>query len=102
LGSAVEVARGKHIVIDTFTSCLPASVRHWLTVFNLVVVGLLHVALLTYSLDWIGAVGGSEHPVMHIPEGVIEVAVPIGCALTILFCVTRIAAVVTARSIASE
>lgn len=101
LGSAVEVARGKHIVIDTFTNYLPARVRYWLNVFNLLVVGLLHAALLKYSLDWIGAVGGSENPVMHIPEGALEIAVPLGCSLTILFCITRIFAAVAARPAAS-
>jgi len=97
LGAAVEVARGKHIVIDAFVNCLPAEVRHWLDVLNLVIVAALNVLLLRYSIDWIAAVGGSENPVLHIPEGVVEVAMPIGCCLTILFCVTRIAAILIAK-----
>ncbi len=102
IGSAVEVARGKHITIDVFAMHLSPHVRHWLQVFTLVVVGVLHAALFKYSLDWIASVGGSEHPVMHIPEAVLEIAVPAGCALTVLFCVTRIVAAVAARPVAGS
>lgn len=96
LGSAVELAHGKHIAIDALVSRLPAAISRRLDVFNLVVVAILNAALFVYSLEWIGAVGGSEHPVLHIPEGVVEIAVPIGCALTFLFCLTRIVAALAA------
>ena len=94
LGAAVDVARGKHIVVDVFVNFLPAGFRRRLDIVNLVIVGILNVFLFKYSIDWIAAVGGSENPVLHIPEGVVEVALPIGCALTILFCITRIAALI--------
>ena len=90
LGAAVDVARGKHIIVDTFVNMLPARVRRWLDVVNLAIIGTLNAFLLNYSIDWIAAVGGSENPVVHIPEGVVQIAMPIGCALTILFCATRI------------
>lgn len=96
LGSAVELAHGKHIAIDALVARLPPALSHRLDVFNLIVIAALNAALFVYSLEWIGAVGGSEHPVMHIPEGVVEIAVPIGCALTFLFCATRIVAALAA------
>ena len=98
LGAAVEVARGKHIIVDTFVNLLPAGIRRWLDVVNLAIVGALNVFLLNYSIDWIAAVGGSENPVVHIPEGVVQIAMPIGCALTILFCATRIASSLAGKS----
>src|SRR5664279_3641841 len=89
LGAAVDVARGKHIIVDVFVNYLPAGFRRWLDRVNLAIVATLNGFLLKYSIDWIASVGGSDNPVLHIPEGVVEVALPIGCGLTILFCVTR-------------
>lgn len=90
LGAAVEIARGKHIVVDFFVNYLPATVRHWLDIFNLALVGTLNAFLIKYSIDWVSAVGGNEHPVTHLAEGIVQVAMPLGCALSTLFCVTRI------------
>lgn len=90
LGAAVDVARGKHIIVDTFVNYLPPVARYWLDIFNLVIVGVLNGFLMKYGIDWVTAVGTSEHPVLHIPEGIVQIALPIGCALTILFCFTRI------------
>ena len=69
---------------------------------NLTIVGALNVFLLNYSIDWIAAVGGSENPVVHIPEGVVQIAMPIGCALTVLFCATRIVAILAGKSAATQ
>lgn len=102
LGAAVDVARGKHIIVDTFVNVLPPSIRRWLDVVNLAIIGILNIFLLRYSIDWISAVGGSENPVLHIPEGVVQIAMPIGCGLTILFCVTRIVSSLACRSAAVE
>ena len=102
LGAAVDVARGKHIIVDTFVNLLPSGVRRGLDVVNLAIVGTLNVFLLNYSIDWIAAVGGSENPVLHIPEGVVQIALPIGCALTVLFCVTRIVSLLTVKSAVAE
>ena len=102
LGAAVEIARGKHIIVDTFVNLLPAAVRHWLDVVNLAIIATLNAFLLNYSIDWIAAVGGSENPVVHIPEGVVQIAMPIGCALTILFCATRIVSSLAGKSAAEQ
>ena len=102
LGAAVDVARGKHIIVDAFVNYLPNSVRHWLDVVNLAIIGLLNAYLLKYGIDWLSSVGGSEHPVLHIPEAVVEIALPIGCGITILFCITRIVSILTAKPAAAQ
>lgn len=102
LGSAVEVARGKHIIVDTFVNYLPERLRHWLSVINLGIVAIVHAFLLKFSFDWVGAVGESEHPVLHVPEGIVQIAMPVGCALTVLFCLTRFVIAVAARTVSAE
>ena len=61
----------------------------------------MHLFLLKHSIGWVSAVGGNEHPVTHLPEGLIQIAVPIGCSLAILFCVTRIIIKLADRSTAN-
>ena len=48
LGAAVDVARGKHIIVDTFVNYLPPVARYWLDIFNLVIVGVLNGFLMKY------------------------------------------------------
>jgi TRAP-type C4-dicarboxylate transport system permease small subunit len=102
LGAAVEVARGKHIIVDSFVNYLPARLRHWLDIINLALVGVLHGFLLKFSIDWVRAVGGNEHAVTHLPEGLVQIAMPIGCAFTVLFCVTRIIVKLTVKSATTQ
>ncbi|MBV5323399.1 TRAP transporter small permease subunit, partial [bacterium] len=62
LGAAVELAHGKHIIVDVFVNYLPPAIRHWLDIINLFIIGVLNIYLLKYGIDWINTVGGSEHP----------------------------------------
>ena len=102
LGAAVDVARGKHIIVDAFVNYLPAGIKRWLDVVNLSIIGVLNAYLLIYGIEWITTVGGSDHPVLHVPEAVVEIALPIGCGLTILFCITRIVSVLMAKPATAE
>nr|WP_321526917.1 TRAP transporter small permease [uncultured Cohaesibacter sp.] len=90
LGAAVDIARGKHIRIDALIDSLPPRAKAWLEGTNLILIGILQAMLLYFSIEWISVVGSSEDPVLHIAEGLVEVAIPIGCAFAILFCITRL------------
>jgi len=102
LGAAVDVARSRHIIVDTFVNCLPARARRIVDGINLVIVTMLNAFLFKYSIDWVSAVGGSEHPVLHVPEGLVQVAMPLGCAFSVLFCVSRLVIMLTGNSEASK
>ena len=102
IGAAVELARDKHIIVDVFVNLLPSGARRWLDVFNLIVIAVLNAFLLYYSIGWISMVGASDHPVLHIPEGLVQAAMPLGCALSVLFCLTRVWALVTAKPASSN
>jgi len=92
LGASVDIARGKHIRIDSLIGLLPPQLRNWVEMLNLALIGTLHAFLFFYSIEWIRVVGGSDDPVLHIPDGVAEVAIPIGCVFAFLFCLTRLVA----------
>ncbi|PLW77106.1 TRAP transporter small permease [Cohaesibacter celericrescens] len=94
IGASVDIARGKHIRIDALIGLLPSRIQNWLEGFILLLIGVLHCMLFVYSMEWISIVGNSEDPILHIPEGIVEIAIPIGCFFAILFCVTRLTALV--------
>lgn len=102
LGAAVEIARDKHIIVDFFINYLPSALRHGIEIVNLTLVGVMYAFLFKYSIDWVSAVGQSEHPVTHLAEGVVQVAMPIGCALSVLFCITRIIIKLAAKPAAAK
>jgi len=90
LGSAVEIAKGKHIRIDSLVGLLPPFWRNASEAIQLVLIGALHIFLLVFSVQWISVVGSSTDPVLRTPEWVVEIAIPIGCGLAVLFCITRL------------
>ena len=90
IGSAVEIARGKHIRIDSLIGLLPAGGQKLMEAVQLVLVGVLHAFLFYFSIAWISVVGMSRDPVLRTPEWIVEIAIPIGCALAVVFCITRL------------
>lgn len=94
LGAAVSVGTGQHIRIGVFVEALPRRAGLMVDVLALLLTLALHAGLLWFSMEWIGAVGGFPFTVVHIPQGVVQVAIPIGCGLVMLFCLTRLAALI--------
>lgn len=96
LGAAVSVASRQHIRIGFFVQSLPRRAGLIVDGCAVLLVLALHVGLLILSADWIAAVGGFDFPILHIPQGIVQVAVPIGCGGVILFCLTRLVAITRA------
>lgn len=96
LGAAVSVGTGQHIRIGVVVDALPRRAALLVDGLAILLIAVLHLGLLWYSLEWIASVGGFPFAVVRIPQGVIQVAVPIGCGFVVLFCLTRLAAVARA------
>jgi TRAP-type C4-dicarboxylate transport system permease small subunit len=96
LGAAVSLARGQHIRIGVFVDALPRRAGLLVDAVALLLILALHAGLLWLSSEWISAVGGFAFPVVQIPQGVVQAAIPIGCGAVILFCLTRLAALACA------
>jgi TRAP-type C4-dicarboxylate transport system permease small subunit len=91
LGAAVSVGTGQHIRIGIFVEALPQRLGLMVDGLALLLVLALHAILLWFSLEWIAAVGAFEVPVINIPQGIVQAAIPLGCAFVIVFCLTRLA-----------
>ncbi|MDX9860765.1 MAG: TRAP transporter small permease subunit [Rhodospirillales bacterium] len=94
LGAAVSVATGQHIRIGIFVDALPPRAALAVDAVALLLVLLLHVCLLWFSASWIASVGAFAIPVINIPQGIVQAAIPIGCVFVIVFCLTRLATLV--------
>jgi TRAP-type C4-dicarboxylate transport system permease small subunit len=91
LGAAVSVGSNQHIRIGFFVDSLPRRVGMLFDALAVALVMALHCGILWLSIEWISAVGGFDFPVINIPQGVVQVAIPIGCVFVIFYCLVRLA-----------
>lgn len=92
LGAAVAVRRKQHININCFIEALPKALYRFVDAFGWLSVAFLNGVLIWTSISWIRQVGGNESPVMRIPEWTVQISIPIGCGLVILYCLSNVAA----------
>ena len=64
--------------------------RRMIEVGGLLAVALLNAIVVGYSLHWIAVTGYYLMPTTQLPRIVAQLSVPIGSALAVAFCVTRI------------
>jgi TRAP-type C4-dicarboxylate transport system permease small subunit len=91
LGAAVSVATGQHIRIGIFVEALPRRARLLADALVLLLILALHAGLLFLSVEWLAAVGSFPIPVIRIPQGLVQMAIPLGCGFVMVFCLTRLA-----------
>lgn len=90
IGAAIAVRRSQHIRISVLVDKLPSFFARMVEAFGLMLVAFLNGVMIYYSVPWIQKVGGHESPVMRIPEWTIQISIPIGCGLVILYCLHRV------------
>lgn len=86
VGAAIAVRRGQHIRISYFVDLLPDLMGRLVTMVAYLLVAFLNLVMIVYSIPWIQKVGGNESPVMRIPEWTVQIIIPIGCGLVIIYC----------------
>lgn len=91
LGAAVSVGKQDHIRISFFVDRLQGGKRKFIDILNHVLIGFVNGVLIWYSLPWIQSAGSFESPVLRIPNWMVQISVPIGCFLVILYCLNHIA-----------
>ena len=91
LGAAISVGKNSHIKISVIVDRLPARLLGAAHALKSVLVILLHAYLLYLSIQWISSVGYFESPVLQIPQGIVQVCIPISCGFIILYGLRQIA-----------
>jgi TRAP-type C4-dicarboxylate transport system permease small subunit len=90
LGAAVSVGKGDHISISYLIDKLRPGARRWVNLLNYLLIGFVNAVMIWYSPNWIHSAGYFESPVLRIPNWMVQVSVPIGCSLAILYCLNQI------------
>ncbi len=90
LGASVAIARDEHIAIDYFTKKMSSQTQYALTKVRLVLLAVINAVILVYAVIWIQRTGGFLMPTLRLPQLVAQASVPIGCGLSVLYCVARL------------
>ena len=90
IGAAISVAHREHIKITYLVNKLPTGLRKIVDSLGLLLVAFLNGVMIWLGIPWIKTVGSFESPVLRIPNRFIQVSVPIGCSLVIVYCLYHI------------
>ena len=91
-GAAISIGKNNHIKISVIVEYFPVRFQRAANALNSVLIILLHAFLLYLSIKWISSVGYFESPVLQIPQGIVQVCIPISCAFIILYGLRQLAA----------
>jgi TRAP-type C4-dicarboxylate transport system permease small subunit len=90
-GAAISLGKNQHIKISVFLERFPLKARRIANIFNCILIILLHGYLFFLSIKWISSVGYFESPVLQIPQGIVQVCIPISCIFIFLYGLRQIA-----------
>ena len=90
LGAAVSIGNAEHIKITVLIDRLKARSRRLVNIINYLLIGFINGVMVWYSLPWIRSTGYFESPVLRIPNWIVQISVPVGCGLVILYCLNHI------------
>jgi len=94
IGAAVALRRREHIKITWIVNKLSPVYRKIIDILAFLLIALINTVMIYYSVPWIRTVGGFESPVLRLPNRTIQIIIPIGCGLVILYCLYHILAVI--------
>lgn len=90
LGAAVSIGQGNHIRISFLIDHLKGLPRRCVDIVNYLLIAFINAVMIYYSLPWIRSTGYFESPVLRIPNWMVQVSVPLGCSLVILYCLNHV------------
>jgi TRAP-type C4-dicarboxylate transport system permease small subunit len=90
LGASVAIGRGDHISISYLVDKVRGKVKTLLNIIKYVIVGVVNAVMLWYSLPWIRSAGSFKAPTLQISMWIVQIIVPVGCALAIIYCLIHI------------
>ena len=90
LGAAVSIGNDEHIKITFFVDKLKSGPRKIVDIVKYVLIAFINGVMIWYSLPWIQSTGYFESPVLRIPSWIVQISVPVGCGLVMLYCLNHI------------
>ena len=90
IGAAVALGRRDHIKISWFVDKLSIGTRRIVDIIGFLLIGFINAVMIYYSMNWIRTVGSFQSPVLRLPNRMIQISVPVGCGLVIIYCLYHI------------
>jgi TRAP-type C4-dicarboxylate transport system permease small subunit len=85
LGAAVLIGRREHIAIHLVTKRFPHPVQRAIDAFGNLLIVALHAYLMVLSFRWIAVTGGNLAEELKFPLRYVQIALPIGCGVAMLY-----------------
>jgi TRAP-type C4-dicarboxylate transport system permease small subunit len=89
LGAAVSIGNSEHIKITYLVDRLKPRSRKLVNIINYLFIAFINGVMVWYSLPWIRSTGYFESPVLRIPNWIVQISIPVGCSLVILYCLNH-------------
>jgi len=89
-GAAVSLGKRQHIKISVFIEKLTPNTRKIVNIFNSLLIILLNIYIVLQSIKWISSVGYFETPVLSIPQGIVQICIPVSCGFIVLYSLKHI------------
>ncbi|MDC7225396.1 MAG: TRAP transporter small permease [Spirochaetales bacterium] len=86
IGAAIAIGKNEHIRIGFFVEHRGRIVQMITDLLSIVCIALINIVFMYLSYTWISKVGHSESPVLRIPMRLVQISVPIGCILSVVYC----------------
>ena len=90
IGGAVGIARHEHIAITYFIDNMPRPIKMALYILGLALIAVVNLAVIYYAWGWIATTGSYPWQPFNLPKIIVQLVIPIGCGLAVLFCITKI------------
>ena len=87
IGAALAVGRRDHIAINILKERMSMRMARHLNMLQLALVGAINFALVWFRFPWISQTGDNLMPTIGIARSVVQLSIPIGCGLAVLFCI---------------
>jgi len=97
IGAAYLTRTNEHLGFDAVLRAMPAGLRRWVTAANLVLMAGFGALLAWYGGIAALSFGGRALISVDLPMALFRAAMPVGGALITLFCLVRLAGLVTGR-----
>ncbi len=88
IGAAIAVGQRNHIAVNILSKNLPERLGKRLGKLQIVLVGIVNFAIAWFSVSWISQTGGNLMPTLGATRAVVQLSIPLGCGLVVLYCIT--------------
>jgi len=98
LGAGIILRRDEHVKLDIVLNLMPITVRKLIIISNYLIIAILNSYLIYLSINWINKTGMVKSELFRFSMKYIQIALPIGFLLVIVFALSNVFDIILSRS----